>query len=245
MVHPAGSIGLSDPDAKLSELVVIMAHDLKNLLAALSANLHFLEGSIADAADTDSVEALSDSVTLCSVLDHFLRNLDLIGRFDSSKIAVHRSLTSLRSIAGDVTGKFQREAKSAGVDLDFAEPADRDVLAFVDRDLLARAVDNLVGQALENAPRGTRVLIEVGEVGDAAGESWLSVTDAREAPPPSLRVPASTPSGTARPSSSSGRQGRGLRLHCADIAARAAGGRIEQSGGPGECRLRLVAPSRQ
>lgn len=242
MVHSAGPSGLHDPDAKLAELVVIMAHDLKNLLAALSANLHFLEGSIADTADTDSVEALGDSVTLCNVLDHFLRNLDLIGRHDNSKIAVHKNLTSLRSIAGEAGGKFQREAKAAGVDLDLSEPLDRDVLAFVDRELLSRAVDNMVGQALENAPRGTRVLIEVGEGG---GESWLSVTDAREAPPPSLRVPASTRSGTARPSSSSGRQGRGLRLHCADIAARVAGGRIEQSGGPGECRLRLVAPSRQ
>jgi K+-sensing histidine kinase KdpD len=242
MVPPAGSIGLSDPDAKLSELVVIMAHDLKNLLAALSANLHFLEGSIAESVDTDSVEALSDSVTLCNVLDHFLRNLDLIGRSDDNKIAVHKNLTSLRAIAGEVAGRFQREAKSAGVDLDLVEPGDRDVVAFVDRDLISRAVDNLVGQALENAPRGTRVRMEVGEGG---GESWLSVIDAREAPPPSLRVPSSSPSGTARPSSSSGRQGRGLRLHCADIAARVAGARLEQSGGPGECRLRLVAPSRQ
>jgi K+-sensing histidine kinase KdpD len=242
MAPPAGLTALSDPDAKLAELVVIMAHDLKNLLAALSANLHFLEGSIADVGDTDSVEALGDSVTLCAVLDHFLRNLDLIGRHDNGRIAVHKNLTSLRSIAGEATGKFQREAKTAGVDLDLAEPTDRDVVAFVDRELFARAVDNMVGQALENAPRGSRVLLEVGE---GNGESWLSVTDAREAPPPSLRVPTSTPSGTARPSSSSGRHGRGLRVHCADIAAKAAGGRVEQSGGPGECRLRLVAPSRQ
>lgn len=242
MVHPAGSEALSDPDAKLAELVVIMAHDLKNLLAALSANLHFLESSMAETADTDSVEALSDSVTLCNVLDHFLRNLDLIGRSDDNKIAVHKNLTSLRSIAGDAAGRFQREAKAAGVDLELVESADRDVVAHVDRDLTARAVDNLLGQALENAPRGSSIRIELGEGG---GEAWLSVTDAREAPPASLRVPSSTPSGTARPSSSSGRQGRGLRLHCADIAARAAGGRLEQSGGPGECRLRLVAPSRQ
>ena len=77
-----------------------MAHDLKNALAALSANLHYLEGSMPEGADTDTVEALGDSVTLCHVLDHFLRNLDLIGRFDNQKVAVHRNFTSLRTIAG-------------------------------------------------------------------------------------------------------------------------------------------------
>lgn len=242
MVQEASPTALHDPDAKLAELVVIMAHDLKNALAALSANLHYLEGVMAETADTDSVEALGDSVTLCHVLDHFLRNLDLIGRHDDDKIAVHKNLTSLRSIAAEVVGRFQREAKAAGVTLELAESTDRDVVAFADRDLMSRAVDNLVGQAIEHAPRGSRVLVEVAEAG---GESSLSVIDAREGPPPSLRVPSSVRSGTARPSSSSGRQGRGLRLHCADIAARAAGGRLEQSGGPGECRLRLVAPTRQ
>jgi K+-sensing histidine kinase KdpD len=241
MADPAVSEPPRDTDAALADLVVIMAHDLKNALAALSANLHYLEGSMPEGADTDTVEALGDSVTLCHVLDHFLRNLDLIGRFDNQKVAVHRNFTSLRTIAGEVQGKLQRQARSSGIEIEVMGSDERDVLAFVDRDLFTRAVENLVVQAIEHAPRGTRVLIEV--AGDGA-ESSLSVIDAREGPPPALQTPVPMAGGAGRGAAGS-KLARGLGLYCAAIAGLTAGSRLETSGGPGACRLRLVAPARQ
>jgi signal transduction histidine kinase len=241
MADPGASELLRDTSASLSDLVVIMAHDLKNALAALSANLHFLEGAIESTADADSLEALSDSVTLCHVLDQFLRNLDLIGRSDTEKLTVHRNFTSLRAVAGDVVGKFQRQAKAAGVELATTTDGQRDVLAFVDRELFARAAENLVMQAIEHAPKGSRVTIDTASEG---AESSLTVIDARESPPPSLDMPAPTKGGSLRPPAG-GKAARGLGLYCAAVAGRAAGGRLEPSGGPGNCRLRLVAPARQ
>jgi K+-sensing histidine kinase KdpD len=225
-------------DAQLAELVVILAHDFKNALAALTANLHYLDSSLSESGDPDSVEALSDSVTLCQVLDHFLRNLDLLGRYES--VVAHRTLTSLRAVASDAIGRFQRHAKASGVHLALADGKEgSDALAFIDRDLFLRAAENLVANAVENAPKGSRVMIEIE---GSERESSLTVIDSRDAPPPALLRPSVPPSVGQRPAE--GHRGRGLGIFCADVAARAGGGQLERSGRPGECRLRLIAPSR-
>lgn len=225
-------------DAQLAELVVILAHDSKNALAALTANLHFLDSSLAEGGDPDTVEALSDSVTLCQVLDHFLRNLDLLGRYKS--VAPHRTLTSLRAVASDAIGRFQRNARASGVHLVLADAKEgSDALAFIDRDLFSRAAENLVANAVENAPKGSRVVIEI--AGDER-ESSLTVIDARDAPPPALLRPSALSSAGHHPAE--GHRGRGLGIFCADVAARAGGGKLDRGGRPGECRLRLVAPTR-
>lgn len=232
--------GASEParESKLAEHVVILAHDLKNSLAALSANLHFLEGVLADTADGDSLEALGDSVMICQSLDHLLRNLDLLGR--SEKLLVHRHLTSLRSVAGDISNRFQRQARSAGVELEIiADPESDDVLAFIDRDLFTRSAENLLANAIEHAPRGSLVRILIAGGG---GESSLTIVDARENMP-APRSPHAT--GAPGEAPAEVRQGRGLGLVCAEVAARAAGSRLERGGGPGDCRLRLVAPARE
>lgn len=233
--------GSSEParEGKLAEHVVILAHDLKNSLAALSANLHFLEGVLADTADGDSLEALSDSVMICQSLDHLLRNLDLLGR--SEKLLVHRHLTSLRAVAGDISARFQRQARSVGVELEIvaADPGGEDVLAFIDRDLFTRSAENLLANAIEHAPRGSLVRILISGGG---GESSLTIVDARENLPVPRRPHAAGAPGEAP---AEVRQGRGLGLVCAEVAAYAAGSRLERGGGPGDCRLRLVAPARE
>lgn len=230
-----GELTQSMRDIELSDLVVILAHDLKNALAALTANLHFLDGSLSANGDPENTEALSDSVTLCQVLDHSLRNLDLLGRYES--VTAHKSLTSLRSLANDAATRFERQAKMAGVEIHI-EPEGRDALAFVDRDLFLRATENVVANAVENAPKGTRVRVVI--AGDDH-ESSLTVIDARTTPPPTL-LRTRSPDGQR---TQDRHRGRGLGILCADVAARAGGGLLERSGRPSECRLRLVAPSRE
>jgi K+-sensing histidine kinase KdpD len=238
MADRAVSEPARERDAQLAELVVILAHDFKNALAALTANLHFLDGSFGEGGDPDSVEALSDSVTLCQVLDHFLRNLDLLGRYEG--VVAHKSLTSLRTIASDAAARFQRQARTADVEVSVETPDGRDALAFIDRDLFLRATENLLANAIESAPKGSRVVVEItgGE-----RESSLTVIDARDTLPPALLRPKTLPPAGQRPTE--GHRGRGLGIFCADVAARAGGGRLERSGRPSECRLRLVAPARE
>jgi len=231
MQHPAA------PD--LSDLVVIMAHDLKNPLAALMTNLHFLQGAVSG-PDQDAVDALCDSVTLCEVLERFLRNLDLLAR--KREIAVRRQVVAVGAIVQEVVSRAQTQASTAGVEIlldgDAGDPP-----AFVDRDLLTRAVENMLANALEHSPSGSRVRVEV-----TAGEETVAVatTDARETLPLlQMAEDSLVPTTPATGKRIQGLYGRGLALLCADLAARATGARIEIDGAPRACRLRLVAPARE
>lgn len=229
MVVGAASEPAEERDADLGDLVAVLAHDMKNALAALTANLHYLDGSLGQSDDPDCAEALSDSVTLCQALDHFLRNLDLLGRH--KRVTTQSSPTPLLALATQAASRFERQAGASGVELLVEAPDGEDALAFVDRDLFLRAAENLVANAVENAPKGSKIVLEI-EAGDR--ESSLTVIDARSAAPPPLLPPKDA----------GGHRGRGLTMVCADIAARAGGGRLLRSGKPGECRLRLVAPAR-
>jgi K+-sensing histidine kinase KdpD len=221
---------------ELSELVVMMAHDLKNSLAALMTNLHFLQGSISE-PDQDALDALGDSVTLCEVLERFLCNLDLLAR--RRDITACPQPVGLGAIAHAAVHRVQSQAKAAGVELWLSRDGASDPCVLVDRDLFARAAENLIANALENAPAGSKV--EVG-ITSAATEAAIVITDAREVPLPWIAGEASPWSGGLMDGKRlQGLYGRGLALLCADLAAGAAGARLEIDGVPGACRLRLVA----
>src|SRR5262245_28051545 len=167
----------------LSDLVVIMAHDLKNPLAALMTNLHFLQGAISG-PDQDAIDALGDSVTLCEVLERFLRNLDLLAR--KPGFAVHRQVVAVGAIVQEAMSRAQSQASTVGIELLRGEASDPP--AFVDRDLFTRAVENMLANALEHAPSGSQVRVDVKADKESAA---VVVTDAREALPPLRRAGSS------------------------------------------------------
>jgi signal transduction histidine kinase len=225
---------------ELSELVMMMAHDLRNPLAALMTNLHFLQGAIAE-PDQDALDALGDSVTLCEVMERFLRNLDLLARRKDA--SSRRQLVALGSIAHEAVSRVQSQAKAAGIDLRLNRGDASEISVFVDRDLFVRAVENAIANALENAPASSTV--NVGLAG-AEAEAAVVIDDGREVLPPWNAAEASP--GPGVPSDSKrlqGLYGRGLALLCASLAAHATGARLEIDGGPRACRLRLVAPLRE
>jgi signal transduction histidine kinase len=226
------------PEAiELSELIVMMAHDLKNPLAALTTNLHFLQGA-EGAREQDAIDALGDSVTLCEVLERFFRNLDILGR--RQKLVARRQIVSTFALAHEAVTRARGHAASSGVGIRLEGDVDGTPSVFVDRDLFFRAIENVVANALESAPTGSVVSVTVS--GDGA-ESTITVTDTREAPPP---LKALDGGGLAFDASGAGKRlqglyGRGLALLCADVAARASGARLEIDGEPMACRMRLIA----
>lgn len=228
------------PAPALSDLVVIMAHDLKNPLAALMTNLHFLQGAIGE-TDQDTRDALSDSVTLCDVLERFLRNLDLLGRRED--LVARGQVVGIGALAQEAVNRARSHASAAGIELRFSDAGAAEPGIFVDRDLFTRALDNVLANAVEHAPAGSTVDVRVASAGN---EAAIIVTDEREALPAlrsseSALVPVATGEGMRL----QGAYGRGLALLCADLAARASGVRLEIDGASRSCRLRLVAPVRE
>lgn len=233
----------SPPD--IAELVVVMAHDLKNPLAALMTNLHFLQGAFSNSnPDPDAVDALGDSLMLCEVLERFLRNLDLFAR--AGDIVARRQIISVGALAQEAVNRARGQASTASVELVMETDGYGDPTALVDRDLFARALENVIANAVEHAPSGSTVRVEIAAE-DA--ETAVVVTDAR-ATPPALQTIEGIAGGRSPAGSTSGKRlqglyGRGLALLSADLAARATGARVEIAGIAGACRLRLVAPARE
>lgn len=236
MVDPPAHEHPQSSHSELANRIVVMAHDLKNVLAALSANLHFLEGTMAESGDDEAIDALNDSLTLCQVLDHFLRNLDLIGREDLPTLAIHKTLNSLRAVADDVVARFQRQAHTSGVELHVRALGDRDAHAYVDRELFTRAADNLLRTTLEQSRRGTVITVSVEGNGNA---STLTVSDSQNNDPNTKGR-----SGMDAHSSGEKPQGRGLGMYCARLSAHAAGANLNVEQAQHGYIARLEAPAK-
>lgn len=222
---------------ELSDLIVMMAHDLKNPLAALTTNLHFLQGAEGK-QEQDAIDALGDSVTLCEVLERFFRNLDLLGR--RQKLVPRRQIVSAFALAHEAVTRARVHAASSGVEIRLEGDGEGTPAAFVDRDLFCRAIENVIANALESAPTGSVVSVKVS--GEDT-EPTILVTDARERPPPlkALDGGGLAFDGPGVAKRLQGLYGRGLALLCADVAARASGARLEIEGEPRACRMRLIA----
>ena len=229
----------TDAEVQVSELLKVMAHDLRNPLSALVTNLHFLRGS-AQALDKDSREALADSVSLCDVLERLITNLDIVARVDQDK-ARNRFATSLKQVAQSIVQRTQHQATSAGLELTFTAPAAGDLMVTVEREMFARAVENIVANAIEHAPVGSQITVEIAPRGS---DGLVNVLDGAPEIPADLRKQAVSVAGQSRHlRRAEARYGRGLGLLCADLAARAAGARLEVDGQPGGTSvLRIVAP---
>jgi signal transduction histidine kinase len=222
--------------ATLSELLRVMAHDLRNPLSALVTNLHYLTG-VTRGLDADAREALGDSVSLCEVLERLITNLDVLARGDER--GGQHFPTSLLQVAQTVVKRQRPQAASSGIELVLEEDG-QDMLVMVERELFALAAENIVANALEHAPTGSKVRVRTGV---HEGQAALMVFDDAPPVPVELREVAVSLHGQGRHARApETRYGRGLGMLCADLAARGSGGRLLLDASGGASVMRLLAP---
>lgn len=224
--------------AALPELLALLAHDLKNPLAAVLANLSFLQSSLSH--DADMHDAIVDARLASEVLQRLVGNLELIGRELGDATAGRRMVDfPLRALADEVCGHEREQAEGRHLFLVVHEPPGLRISARADRDRALRALGNLVSNAVQHAPAGSEITIECARL-DGACE--IVVADDGPIVPAALRevVVSAAGQGSSK-SRSDGRYGRGLALMVAAVAARHAGGAfaIEQRGGRSALVLRL------
>lgn len=233
---PAPPDSARQHSALLSELLRVMAHDLRNPLSALVTNLHYLTG-VTKGLDTDAKEALGDSVSLCDVLERLITNLDVLARGDER--GRQRFPTSLLQVAQTVVRRQRPQAASSGIELVLEEDG-QDMLVMVERELFALAAENVVANAIEHAPSGSTVRVRTGM---HEGQAALMVSDDAASVPADLREQAVSLHGQSRHARApETRYGRGLGLLCANLAARGAGGRLALDGTETSSVMRLLAP---
>jgi len=226
-----GAEGLSE------DLVALIAHDFRSPLGAMLANLHFLASVSRNSGE--AAEAIEDSVALCTMLERYVTNFELLGRQASlDRVSVRR----MGEVAKAVIQRLAVQAHSAGLTMDI-QVCDPDPSVEVEAATLAVALENLVSNALEHAPRGSTVRVDVELSGD---EVTLTVADDAPAIPEAKRELATSRSiDGALKRDGRLRYGRGACLLAARVAAERSGARLELGGDEKGARHRLVAPAHE
>lgn len=235
MPHPedgdAARQGSEIPRAAL----LLWTHDARNPLSALLTNLHHVQSALGASGDPDAVEAAAECLALCTVLERYVSNLEILLHDGAGRAGAR---VRLREVAVEVARRVGPYASVVGQTVEVVGDAEPVVAA--DPGTLRVALENLVSSAIElSPPGGVQIGVETRE-----SEGVLAVVDrgaawtAEEASSFDLEaVGARSGPRPARPS-------RGLSLPAAAAAARAAGARmvIEPAEGTRPARVALVAP---
>lgn len=205
------------------ELAQLFAHDFKNPLAAVLANLSFLELSLRD-ADPEVRETLVDVRTSAELLLRLIDNQAAIARLESpTASAIPRVPVALAMVVRTAVARCASSAASVPVTLTHQAGVDATVSG--DPSLLELMVMNLVGNAIQHTRRGASVSVRVVRDEDRAA---VVLSDAGVP----FGDPASDFSRTAQSRlkfAPSGRYSRGLGLYLVGLVASAFGGSIEPS----------------
>lgn len=217
-------------DPEIAETLSLLAHDIKNPLAAILTNLGFVRTFVDEldpnnpptAAElTDAREAMLDAHLACETLQRFVTNLEVVGRELGGGRSVDLQPLDLVALADEIASRHRNAAESRRLEL----AVEGSGWGRGDRDNICRALDNVVANAMQHAPAGTRVVVAVSARGR---EVAIEVVDQGVAVPPNLREEAVTRAGQSRAKGNpAARYGRGLALYAAATAARAGGGRLE------------------
>jgi signal transduction histidine kinase len=212
-----------DPEI-LSELLGLLAHDLRNPLSALQSNVGFL-GSLIGPEDRDARDAVSDAVLSCDGLNHIIDSVELLAQVLGEPSEFERTVFALGPLLTSVVDGCQSLAASHEVRLELDPAAgQKQVRASAHRELAGRALAALVRNSIQHAPVASvvRVGLRVDE-----GTVVVSVSDAGQPLAPDLVEEAFTARGQTRTKAlSGGRYSRGLGLFCARVCADSSGARV-------------------
>jgi two-component system sensor histidine kinase ChvG len=223
----------------------LLAHDLKNPLAALLTNIVYVRTAIANsdlpAADAASLlEALDDGNNACASMARMLGNLELLGWQLGDMPRSGNEPIDLVAIIDSLVGRYTQMAAVARVT--FGVPSSAPVYANGDHEAIARAAENLLSNALQFSPPRHGIDLRF-EVSPAEDQVALVIADDGPIVSDMLREEVTQWSGQMlSKSQQSSRHGRGLSLFCANLCALRTGGRIRIGERDGRSMLALILP---
>jgi signal transduction histidine kinase len=158
------------------ELTADIAHELRNPLAVMQANLEALADGVYPPTP-DRLDPVLNQVRLLSRLIEDLRTLALA---DAGQLALDRVPSNLMTLAGRVVEGYRQQAEAAGVELLLSGGS---AAADVDPMRVEQILGNLLSNAIRHSERGAQVLVDVGK--NPTGERvTVRVADQGEGIPP-------------------------------------------------------------
>lgn len=200
------------------DLIAFVVHDLKNPLAAVDANLQFLNRELKTSSE-DVREALAEAHQSGRRLGKMIEDLLLISRLEEAKFPLRIETIKVAKLLRELVTTYRQRAEEQSVLID--PPMLADVEVHADRTLLQRVLENILDNALRHTPRN-------GKVGFAAREDG-NVTIAVSNTGPSIPVEARSRifDKFARGSDLGTAANAGLGLYFCRRAVEAHGGAIE------------------
>jgi two-component system, sensor histidine kinase and response regulator len=220
--------------ADLSRLIV---HDLKNPLAALQGNLHWVRGRAAKGNDAMMLEALDDSTSSTQRLLTLIGTLVDVDRVENAQLRLDRRSTRVMDMIEAVMRRHQRDAEIRGVTI--SSEGDRELRATIDCNVLERALENLLENASRFAGSPGRIQIHIAREGSS---TIISVANTGAPIPAEVRARMFEKYATTEQTG----HHQGLGLYFCRLAAEAHGGRISVEGDeqwPTRFRIALPEPA--
>jgi signal transduction histidine kinase len=210
--------------AGAEELIMVVAHDLRNYLAPLRTRTEMLQRHGARIGDTETLhqsEALQASLTR---LEAMIADLLDVARLEHGLFALVIRETDLVTLVHETAGRFRTDQAEVQV------RAPEHLRAGVDPDRVRQALENLLANAVRHTAADTPV--EVTLATESRGEArtaLLSVRDHGPGLPPEL-----LPHLFERFATGGRSAGLGLGLYLAHRVATAHGGLLEVQSTPGQ-----------
>ena len=202
----------------LSDLLALLAHDLRNPLSALQSNLSFLASS-PERFDLDEREAMQDAVASSDALAHMIDSLELLAKvLGSEPIRTPRMLV-LAAVVQDVLVRHRNEATCHGVSLEpDSSLAGEQFRVRSDPAMFTRALGALVRNAIQYSRSGSTVRVSGWRQGERCG---VLVADGGPRLASDFQESAFQPEAQCVAKRRlEARYSRGLGLYCARTAAR-------------------------
>jgi signal transduction histidine kinase len=218
-----------------ADLISLVAHDLRNPLAAIVANLCYLRSAV-EHAGPEVDAALADAEMACVRLERMTTNLTVL-----AKAVRHREPKRHNASLGDMCHAAAARARPAAersrVRIDMV--GDDVPHVMVDVELFGVALDNLIANAIQYSPAGHAVTLAL-----VASGARASVTIVDDGPviPAAMRDTALRLEGQITAKSSVGaRYGLALAMYAANEAARLAGAALAVKEKDGKNAFELAA----
>jgi signal transduction histidine kinase len=168
-----------------TEMLGMVAHDLRNPLAAIVGRAELIERLFEGEAGPGDTKLRERVQTACTAIgraadrmEGMIADLLVSARNEARSISLRCSKVDLGEPVRVAIGLNQRAAEAKGIRI--AEvAADTGTTILADADRLIEAVDNLLSNAIKYSPVGGAVRVEAG-IEAATGLAWVSVADRGE-----------------------------------------------------------------
>jgi two-component system, OmpR family, sensor kinase len=221
--------------AVAEELVTVLAHDLRNLLAPISMRLHLIRRR----RDEDRAQDASDAESALKTLDRLTKIISElldVARIDQGLFRLELEPLNLVALTEDVARSLSRPDHTIHVN------AANDALVLADANRVRQCLENLLANAVNHSPTGAPVRVFIStEAHDDGERARLEVHDEGPGIPPEL-----LPRIFERFASGARSTGLGLGLYLAQRIAVALDGDLSVESQPGQgAHFTLLLPCYQ